>query len=84
MKYYLYRINEDGDADIYACFDSLSAAKLSAKLLMIEEICFILVGDLSKMYFYEKDSWEYDILTERGKMEFLEFYPDPKEYQFDE
>lgn len=83
MKYFLYRIDENGDADIYGCFESLSAAKMSAGLLLIKEISFILAGDLSKIYFFDECEWDYDILDDKGKMEFLESYPDPKEYQFD-
>lgn len=83
MKYFLYRIDENADGVIYGCFDSLSAAKLSAKLLLIEDLSFILSGDVSRIYFYENHEWDYDYLDDVGKMEFLEMYPDPREYNFD-
>ena len=82
MKYYLYRLNKDNaDAEIYGCFNSLSAATLSAKLLLIQEYSFILSEDISKIYFYNADgSWDYDILTNEGKLSFLDIYPNPKDY----
>ena len=80
--YFLYRIDENGDAEIYGKFSSLSAAKLSATLLLIKDFCFILTGDMSKIYFYdEKEGWDYDIMTAKGKLEFLDIYPNPNEYK---
>lgn len=80
--FFLYRIDDQGDATIYGKFPSLSQAKLSASLLLIKDFCFILTGDMSKIYFYdEKDGWDYDIMTQKGKLEFLDIYPDPKEYR---
>ena len=80
--YFLYRIDEHGDAVIYGKFTTLSQAKLSASLLLIKDLCFILTGDMNKIYFYdEKDGWDYDIMTEKGKLDFLDIYPDPKEYK---
>lgn len=80
MKYFLYRIDENGDADIYGCFESLSAAKMSAKLLMIEEVSFILTEDIKKIYFFDECEWDYDLLDDNGRIEFLEIYPNPNEY----
>ena len=83
MKYYLYRLDKNSaDAEIYGCFNSLLAATMSAKLLLISEYSFILSEDMSKIYFYniESDSWDYDILTEDGKLSFLDVYPNPKDY----
>lgn len=80
--FYLYRIDENGDAAIFGKFPSLSQAKLSATLLLIKDFCFILTGDMNKIYFYdEKDGWDYDIITPEGKLEFLDIYPDPKDYK---
>ena len=80
--FFLYRIDDQGDATIYGKFPSLSQAKLSASLLLIKDFCFILTGDMNKIYFYdEKDGWDYDIMTPKGKLEFLDIYPDPKEYK---
>lgn len=79
--FYLYRLNNDGDGEIYGKFPSLMMAEMSANLLLIKESCFILSGDMTKIYFYNQNSeWEYDILTESGKIEFLEMYPDPSKY----
>jgi hypothetical protein len=79
--YFLYRIDENGDAEIYGRFRSLSEAKLSAKLLMIREFCMILSGDLTKLYFYNDDgTWDYDILTDKGRIEFFEMYQHPEDY----
>ena len=80
MKYFLYRIDENGDADIYGRFESLSAAKMSAKLLMIEEVSFILTEDIKKIYFFDECEWDYDLLDDNGRIEFLEIYPNPNEY----
>lgn len=80
MKYFLYRIDENGDADIYGRFESLSAAKMSAKLLMIEEVSFILTEDIKKIYFFDECEWDYDLLDDKGRIEFLEIYPNPNEY----
>lgn len=80
IKYFLYRIDENAEAEIYGRFESLSAAKMSADLLMIKDFCFILSGDMKKMYFYEDNKWDYDILTEQGKFDFIECFPDPHDY----
>lgn len=81
MDYYLYRIDETGDGDIYGKFNSLSAAAMSAKLLMIEELSFILSGDMNRVYFFNKDRrWDYNLLTERGRLSFLDMYPSPYDY----
>jgi hypothetical protein len=56
-------------------------AKMSADLLLVKESCFILSGDISKMYFYENGKWDYDIVTDKGKLSFLDCYPDPREYK---
>ena len=82
-EYFLYRLSSDGDGEIYGKFNSLSEAKLSASLLLIKDFCFILAGDMSKIYFYESESdyWEYDLLTDKGKLEFLDCYPDPNGYK---
>lgn len=80
--FFLYRIDEHGDATIYGKFPTLSQAKLSASLLLIKDFCFILTGDMNKIYFYdEKDGWDYDIMTQKGKLDFLDIYPDPKDYK---
>lgn len=79
--FYLYRIDGNGDASIYGRFPSLSMAKLSAKMSMIQDVCFILSGDMTKIYFYEKEKWSYDMLTPRGKLDFLECFPDPQKYK---
>lgn len=82
MKYFLYRLDPEGEAEIFGRFNNLSEAKLSAKLLMIEDSCFILSGDIRKMYFYEDNhNWEYEIITNKGQQDFLECYPDPHEYE---
>lgn len=79
---FLYRIESDGSAEIYGEFTSLSAAKMSAKLLLIRDVCMILTGDLTKLYFYEEDgSWDCDILTDYGRTEFFKEYPHPKDYK---
>lgn len=79
--YFLYRIDEDGNAKIYGRFTGLSAAKLSAKLLMISEFCMILSGDFTKLYFYNNDgTWDYDILTDKGRSEFFELFQHPEDY----
>lgn len=81
-NYYLYKINEDGTASIYGKFPSLQMATMSANLLMINDICFIVNEDVTKMYFYEDDSgWDYDILTEDGRKEFLQAYQNPLDYK---
>lgn len=79
--YYLYRLNSKGEAEIYGKFELLSAAKLSASLLKIEDVSFILSGDISKIYFYEDGNWDYDLFTYDGKSEFLRAFPDPREYK---
>lgn len=80
--FYLYRLNSDGDGEIYGKFPSLMMAEMSAGLLLIKESCFILSGDMTKIYFYnhQNNEWEYDILTESGKDQFLDLYPNPSEY----
>jgi hypothetical protein len=79
--YYLYRIDENADASIYAKFPTLQMAKMSADLLLIKEFCFILSSDFTKLYFYEDGEWSYDIMTEQGKLDFLDCFPDPKDYK---
>ena len=80
--FFLYRLDENGDGAIYGKFSTLSQAKLSANLLLIKDFCFILTGDMNKIYFYdEKDGWGYDILTQKGKIDFLGIYPNPKDYK---
>ena len=82
MNYYLYRLNKDGEGEIYGKFISLQMAKLSAELLLIRESCFILQGDLSRLYFYnENGTWDYDLLTSLGKTEFFKVYPNPINYK---
>lgn len=80
QSYLVYRLDSNGDAEIYGKFDTIYAAKLSAKMLMIQYECFILSSDMHRIYFYENDTWDYDILTDKGKAEFLEIYPKPNEY----
>ena len=80
MKYYVYRVNKEGDGDIYGRFNTLSEAKLSAQLLMIQDMCFIMPSDISRLYFYENDVWDYDLLTEFGKLELFKSYPKPDSY----
>lgn len=80
--FFLYRLDENGDATIYGKFPTLSQAKLSANLLLIKDFCFILTGDMNKIYFYdEKDGWGYDVLTQKGKVDFLGIYPNPNDYK---
>lgn len=80
--FFLYRLDEFGGAEIYGKFSSLSEAKLSASLLLIKDFCFILTSDMTKMYFYNEDgTWDYDILTDKGKLEFLDCYPNPNDYK---
>lgn len=80
--FFLYRLDENGDATIYGKFPTLSQAKLSASLLLIKDFCFILTSDMNKIYFYdEKDGWGYDILTKKGKIDFLGIYPNPNDYK---
>lgn len=79
--YFLYRIFYNGDVEIYGQFHSLAAATMSADLLMIKEWCMILSGDLTKLYFFtESGSWEYDILTDKGRLEFFDLFPHPEDY----
>lgn len=81
-EFFLYRLDPSGDAEIYAKFPTLQMAQLSASLLLIRSFCFILSGDMDKIYFYDdKDGWDYDILTQKGKLEFLDIYPNPKDYK---
>lgn len=80
--FFLYRLDDNGDATIYGKFPTLSQAKLSASLLLIKDFCFILTGDMNKIYFYdEKDGWGYDVLTQKGKVDFLCIYPNPNDYK---
>lgn len=79
--FYLYRLDTEGDGKIYGKFDTLSAAKMSADLLLIKDFCFILSGDLTKLYFYEDGEWSYDILTPKGRAEFFDIYPNPEDYK---
>lgn len=81
MDYYLYRLDENADAAIYGKFPTLQMAKMSAELLLIRDFCFILAGDFSKLYFYVKGEWDYDTLTEKGRLEFLDCFPDPRDYK---
>lgn len=79
--YYLYRVDEHGDAKIYAKFPTLQMAQMSADLLLIKELSFILSGDISKIYFYNEDgTWDYDVITKSGKEDFLLLYPSPDSY----
>lgn len=79
--YFLYRVFPDGNAEIYGRFRSLSAAKLSAELLMIKELCMILSGDLTRLYFYNEDgTWDHDILTAKGRLDFFDLYQHPESY----
>lgn len=83
MKYYLYRLypEKDADAEIFGCFNSLSEATLSAKLLLIQSSSFIVSEDLSRIYFCNEDGcWDYDIMTDTGKLSFLDIYTNPKDY----
>ena len=80
-SYYLYRIDENAEGAIYGKFPTLQMAKMSADLLMIKDFCFILSGDFTKMYFYEDGVWDYDILTKKGIPEFLDCFPDPRDYK---
>lgn len=81
-NYYLYRVDERGDAKIYAKFPSLQMAQMSASLLLINELSFILSEDVTRIYFYNEDgTWDYDIITPSGKYDFLSIYPDPKSYE---
>lgn len=80
-NYYLYRIDEKGDGLIYGRFPTLQMAKMSADLLMIKDFCFILAGDMTKMYFYEDGVWGYDLLTKKGVLDFLDCFPNPKDYK---
>lgn len=79
---FLYRIDENGNAEIYGKFKSLSAAKLSAKLLLIQDVSMILTSGLTKLYFCDDSGvWDYDILTDEGRVEFFKLYPHPKDYK---
>ncbi len=82
MSFYLYRLDPDGDAKIYANFPTLHMAQMSADLLLIKDSCFILTSDMTKIYFYDYEhGWDYDLLTEKGRLEFLDIYPNPNEYK---
>jgi len=80
-NFYLYRLSPEGEGSIYGKFPNLMMAKMSADLLLIKDYCFILTGDMSKMYFYEDGVWDYDIVTEKGKLDFLDCFPNPKDYK---
>ena len=67
MEYYLYRVQPDGDNEIYGTFNTLQQATLSAKLLLIEDSCFILSGNFERMYFHSSRGWDYDVLSPHGK-----------------
>lgn len=84
MIHYLYKISPEGDGEILGKFQSLLAAEISAKLLLVEDISFILSDDLTKIYFYENGAWDYDIMTKEGQTEFLEMYPNPHEKENEE
>lgn len=81
MKYYIYRIDENADTKIYGCFDSLSAAKMSASLSLVKDVVFILTDDISRMYFYENGEWVYDLLNDEARLSFLDIYPNPNDYK---
>ena len=80
-EFYLYKIDPDGNGEIYGKFPNLMMAKMSADLLLIKDYCFILSGDLTKIYFYENGIWDYDIITDKGKLDFLDIYPNPYDYK---
>lgn len=81
-NYYLYRVYPGGDAEIYGKFESLAAAMLSAKLLLINSMSFIVNEDLSKIYFYNTDgTWECNLLTEETKAKMFDIYPPPSSYK---
>lgn len=81
-NYYLYRVYDNGEAKIYGKFNSLSAATLSAKLLLINNMSFITNEDLSKVYFYNTDNiWELNALTEEAKKTIFSVYPLPSSYK---
>ena len=80
-EFYLYKIDPDGNGEIYGKFQNLMMAKMSADLLLIKDYCFILSGDLTKIYFYENGIWDYDIITDKGKLDFLDIYPNPHDYK---
>ena len=63
-KYFVYRISKDDKAEILSCFNSLSEAKLSVHLLQINDECFIVNGNLQRVYFHNSNGeWEYDLFT---------------------
>lgn len=80
MKYFLYRLDPEGEAEIFGRFNTLSEAKLSSKLLLIQESCFILSGDIKYMFTYADNKWTVDIITDEGKLAFLECFKDPSTY----
>ena len=80
-NFYLYRLDPEGNGEIYGKFPNLMMAKMSADLLLIKDFCFILTGDMTKMYFYEDGIWGYDVMTEKGKLDFLDCFPNPKDYK---
>ena len=48
---------------------------------MIKELCMILSGDLTRLYFYNEDgTWDYDILTAKGRLDFFDLYQHPESY----
>lgn len=82
MNYYIYKIDENADAKIISKFPSFNMAAMSADLLLIKDVCFILSEDMSKIYFYsKKDGWDYDVMTKEGQAEFLDIYQNPKDYK---
>ena len=80
-NFYLYRLDPEGNGTIYGKFPNLMMAKMSADLLLIKDYCFILSGDLSRLYFYEDGIWDYDLLTDKGVLDFLDCFPNPKDYK---
>lgn len=82
-NYYLYRIDSDANAKIFGRFPTLQMAKMSASLSLFKDLCFILSGDMTKIYFYypDKKDWDYDLLTEEGRLDFLDTFPSPKDYK---
>lgn len=80
-NFYLYRLDDEGNGEIYGKFPTLMMAKMSADLLLIKDFCFILSGDMSRMYFYEDGVWDYDLLTSKGVLDFLDCFPNPKYYK---
>lgn len=81
-KYFVYRISKDDKTEILCCFNSLSEAKLSVHLLQINDECFIVNGNLQRVYFLNSNGeWEYDLFTPEGKLDFLDMFPNPQDYK---